>query len=86
MDQGICWGSKLIETCLFPIDRNPEDCEWGDEAISGTHHGPLIYHLAKVDDAATTNTTGLNWFKIGQDGLDLSTGESLSAFLPCILF
>jgi hypothetical protein len=57
----------------FP-DRNPEDCQYFDETMPGTHQGPMIYYLAKVDDAATTKTTGLDWFKIGQDGLDLSTG------------
>jgi hypothetical protein len=31
--------------------------------------GPIQYYLAKVDSAATTGTTGLQWFKVAQDGL-----------------
>lgn len=28
-----------------------------------------MYYLAKVDNAATTGTTGLQWFKVGHEGL-----------------
>lgn len=31
--------------------------------------GPIQYYLAKVDNAATAGTTGLQWFKVAQDGL-----------------
>jgi lytic cellulose monooxygenase (C1-hydroxylating) len=31
--------------------------------------GPIIYYLAKVNDAASTGTTGLQWFKVAHDGL-----------------
>jgi hypothetical protein len=31
--------------------------------------GPIQYYLAKVDNAASTSTTGLQWFKVAQDGL-----------------
>jgi hypothetical protein len=31
--------------------------------------GPIQYYLAKVDNAATTGTTGLQWFKVAHDGL-----------------
>jgi cellulase len=31
--------------------------------------GPIIYYLAKVDNAATAGTTGLQWFKVGHEGL-----------------
>ncbi|EPE34273.1 hypothetical protein GLAREA_09967 [Glarea lozoyensis ATCC 20868] len=39
-----------------------------DNPIAASHKGPVIYYLAKVDDAATTGTTGLKWFKIGEEG------------------
>jgi hypothetical protein len=31
--------------------------------------GPISYWLAKVNDAASTGTTGLQWFKVAHDGL-----------------
>jgi hypothetical protein len=31
--------------------------------------GPISYWLAKVDNAASTGTTGLQWFKVAHDGL-----------------
>jgi len=43
-----------------------------DNPIAPSHHGPMIYYLAKVNNAASTGTSGLSWFKIGQDGLDSS--------------
>ncbi|EPE26434.1 hypothetical protein GLAREA_02347 [Glarea lozoyensis ATCC 20868] len=41
-----------------------------DNPIAASHKGPIIYYLAKVSNAATTGTTGLQWFKIGQEGLN----------------
>lgn len=32
--------------------------------------GPIIYYLAKVSNAASTGTTGLQWFKVGEEGLN----------------
>ncbi|RDL30660.1 Glycosyl hydrolase family 61 [Venustampulla echinocandica] len=40
-----------------------------DNPIASSHKGPIIYYLAKVDNAATTGTTGLRWFKVAEDGL-----------------
>jgi cellulase len=31
--------------------------------------GPISYWLAKVDNAASAGTTGLQWFKVAHDGL-----------------
>lgn len=31
--------------------------------------GPIIYYLAKVSDAASAGTTGLQWFKVAHEGL-----------------
>ena len=44
----------------------------GDDPISASHLGPTIIYLAKVDSALNTNTAGLKWFKIFEDGLDSS--------------
>jgi cellulase len=40
-----------------------------DHPIAKSHKGPIMYYLAKVDNAATTGTTGLQWFKVAHDGL-----------------
>ncbi|KAF2750508.1 carbohydrate-binding module family 1 protein [Sporormia fimetaria CBS 119925] len=40
-----------------------------DHPIAKSHKGPIIYYLAKVDNAATAGTTGLQWFKVAHDGL-----------------
>jgi hypothetical protein len=34
-----------------------------------TSTGPISYWLAKVDNAASAGTTGLQWFKVAHDGL-----------------
>ncbi|KAK3693301.1 family 61 glycosyl hydrolase [Podospora appendiculata] len=41
-----------------------------DNPIARSHKGPVIVYLAKVDNAATTGTSGLKWFKVAQDGLN----------------
>ncbi|KAH6662308.1 glycoside hydrolase [Halenospora varia] len=41
-----------------------------DNPIAPSHKGPIIYYLAKVSNAATTGTTGLQWFKISEEGLN----------------
>ncbi|OTA62363.1 lytic polysaccharide monooxygenase [Hypoxylon sp. EC38] len=40
-----------------------------DNPIAKSHKGPIIVYLAKVDNAATAQTTGLKWFKVAEDGL-----------------
>ncbi|KAF2875207.1 glycoside hydrolase [Massariosphaeria phaeospora] len=40
-----------------------------DNPIAKSHKGPINYYLAKVDNAATAGTTGLQWFKVAHDGL-----------------
>ncbi|KAG8767228.1 hypothetical protein FRC20_007812 [Serendipita sp. 405] len=41
----------------------------GDDPISATHKGPIMVYLAKVPSALQTTMTGLQWFKIYEDGL-----------------
>ncbi|KAG8622871.1 hypothetical protein KVT40_009382 [Elsinoe batatas] len=40
-----------------------------DNPIAKSHKGPISYWLAKVNDAKTTGTSGLQWFKVAHDGL-----------------
>ncbi|EJF60005.1 glycoside hydrolase family 61 protein [Dichomitus squalens LYAD-421 SS1] len=49
----------------------------GDSAdpIDSSHKGPVISYLAKVPDATQSTVTGLQWFKIYEDGLTASTGQ-----------
>ncbi|KAI1255664.1 hypothetical protein MGN70_002779 [Eutypa lata] len=41
-----------------------------DDPIAASHKGPISVYLAKVDNAATTGTTGLKWFKVAEEGLN----------------
>ncbi|KAJ8521667.1 hypothetical protein ONZ45_g1661 [Pleurotus djamor] len=44
---------------------NPSD---SSDPIDPTHKGPLLAYLAKVDSALDLDVTGLDWFKIYEDG------------------
>ncbi|KAA8901793.1 glycosyl hydrolase family 61-domain-containing protein [Sphaerosporella brunnea] len=72
---GICTveagGTVTIEMHQQPVDRS---CS--NEAIGGSHNGPVIAYLAKVDDATTD--PGTSWFKIFQNGL-VSTNPNIWA-------
>ncbi|KAK5077182.1 hypothetical protein LTS08_006128 [Lithohypha guttulata] len=46
-----------------------------DDPIAASHKGPVIAYMAKVDDAATDDGSGLKWFKVAEEGLDTSTGK-----------
>lgn len=41
-----------------------------DNPIAKSHKGPVTAWLAKVSNAATTDKTGLKWFKIWEDTFD----------------
>jgi len=40
------------------------------DPIDPSHLGPIMAYLAEVPSATQTTVTGLNWFKIYEDGLD----------------
>jgi len=40
-----------------------------DHPIAKSHKGPIMVYLAKVSNAASSGTSGLQWFKISEDGL-----------------
>ncbi|KAF7333018.1 Glycosyl hydrolase, family 61, 9 [Mycena venus] len=39
------------------------------DPVDPTHHGPVLTYLAKIPDAMQSTVTGLQWFKIQEDGL-----------------
>ncbi|SPO07177.1 related to endoglucanase B [Cephalotrichum gorgonifer] len=51
----------------------PQGSNDPDNPIAASHKGPIMVYLAKVSNAATTGTTGLQWFKVAEDGLTGST-------------
>ncbi|KAF3937115.1 Endoglucanase-4 [Dactylella cylindrospora] len=44
-----------------------------DNPIAASHKGPIAIYLAKVDNAATTSSTGLKWFKVAHEGFNTAT-------------
>jgi cellulase len=46
-----------------------------DDPIAASHKGPVMVYMAKVDDASTSDGSGLKWFKVAEEGLDTSTGK-----------
>ncbi|KAJ3491709.1 hypothetical protein NLI96_g527 [Meripilus lineatus] len=42
------------------------------DPIDASHKGPVMVYLAKVPSALQTTVTGLQWFKIWEDGMDSS--------------
>ncbi|KAH9232373.1 carbohydrate-binding module family 1 protein [Colletotrichum gloeosporioides 23] len=61
-------GTVTIEMHAQPGDRN---CK--NEAIGGSHYGPVIVYLSKVDNAASTDGSSA-WFKIFEDGWSAKSG------------
>ena len=72
---------------VFPVQAGDEigafwghvigGAQWpGDPAefIDKSHKGPIMYYMARVDDAATSSHAGLQWFKIHQDSFDHTQG------------
>jgi len=45
---------------------DPSDSQ---DPIDPSHHGPVITYLAKIPNAQQSTVTGLQWFKIQEDGL-----------------
>jgi lytic cellulose monooxygenase (C1-hydroxylating) len=50
----------------------PQGSSDPDNPIAASHKGPVMVYLAEVSNAGTASTSGLNWFKIYQDGVDSS--------------
>ncbi|KAG6810318.1 hypothetical protein H0H92_012432 [Tricholoma furcatifolium] len=44
------------------------------DPIDSSHKGPIMSYLAAIPNATQTDVTGLNWFKIYEDGLDVAAG------------
>ncbi|KAF2466736.1 uncharacterized protein BDR25DRAFT_376874 [Lindgomyces ingoldianus] len=58
---GVKWG-HVLGGAQFANDK--------DNPIAPSHKGPTIFYLAKVDNAASAQPSGLKWFKVAEDGLD----------------
>ncbi|KAF8600433.1 hypothetical protein BDV93DRAFT_588247 [Ceratobasidium sp. AG-I] len=43
------------------------------DPIDASHLGPVMVYLAKVPDATQETVTGLQWFKIAEDGMDANS-------------
>ncbi|KAJ6261140.1 Endoglucanase-4 [Drechslerella dactyloides] len=52
---------------------NGPDPNDASDPVDPSHKGPIMVYLAKVDSALTTSVTGLKWFKIYEDGLNVAT-------------
>jgi cellulase len=60
--------SRLV-TNMHMLLRGAQSANDPDNPIAKSHKGPISYYLAKVDNAATTGTSGLKWFKVAHEGL-----------------
>ncbi|TFL03500.1 endoglucanase II [Pterulicium gracile] len=47
----------------------PQGSNDPDHPIAASHKGPTMFYMAKVDNAASTGTSGLKWFKVAEEGL-----------------
>lgn len=62
---GAFWG-HVIRGAQWPGDPA--------EYIDKFHKGPIMYYMARVADAATSDHSGLEWFKIHEDAFDHTQG------------
>jgi hypothetical protein len=72
------WWGHVIGGAQYPNDPDQPIasshkgqfwCKRNMQTQGLTKTGPIQYYLAKVNNAATTGTTGLQWFKVAHDGL-----------------
>ncbi|RNJ56980.1 hypothetical protein D7B24_006503 [Verticillium nonalfalfae] len=47
----------------------PQGSNDPDHPIAASHKGPIMVYLAKVANAASASSTGLQWFKVAENGL-----------------
>ncbi|KAF7957593.1 hypothetical protein EAE96_003167 [Botrytis aclada] len=53
------------------MHQQPGDRSCANEAIGGAHYGPVILYMSKVSNAANDTGAG-SWFKVDQEGYDVS--------------
>lgn len=53
------------------MHQQPGDRSCANEAIGGAHYGPIILYMSKVSNAATDTGSG-SWFKVDQEGYDVT--------------
>ncbi|KAL7622466.1 hypothetical protein AAE478_007972 [Parahypoxylon ruwenzoriense] len=57
---------KHLDKTVITVPAGAKVGAWWGHVIGG----PIMVYLAKVNDAATAQTTGLKWFKVAEDGLN----------------
>ncbi|KAI9068892.1 lytic polysaccharide monooxygenase [Trametes sanguinea] len=62
-------GATVTAEWHHTLNQQPNDPA---DPIDASHKGPIISYLAKVPDATQSDVTGLQWFKIYEDGLTVS--------------
>lgn len=63
------------------MHQQPGDRSCANEAIGGAHYGPVILYMSKVSNAANDTGAG-SWFKVDQEGYDVSRQWWGSACFP----
>lgn len=53
------------------MHQQPGDRSCANEAIGGAHYGPVILYMSKVSNAATDTGSG-SWFKVDQEGYNVT--------------
>ena len=56
---------------IVEMYQQPGDPSCTNDAIDGNHYGPVIIYMSKVFDA-TTDTEEGSWFKVAEEGYDVS--------------
>ncbi|EIW78453.1 glycoside hydrolase family 61 protein [Coniophora puteana RWD-64-598 SS2] len=51
------------------MHQQPGDRSCANEAIGGSHYGPINVYMAKVDDATSASGPDAAWFKVSEMGL-----------------
>ncbi|KAK3937317.1 glycoside hydrolase [Diplogelasinospora grovesii] len=57
---------KAGSTVTVEMHQQPGDRSCSNEAIGGSHYGPLMVYMSKVSDASTADGSS-GWFKVFQD-------------------
>ncbi|OBT66747.1 hypothetical protein VE03_04061 [Pseudogymnoascus sp. 23342-1-I1] len=61
------------QTVTVEMHAQPGDRSCSSEAIGGNHYGPVIIYMGKVTDAKSADGSGAIWFKVDEEGYDVST-------------
>ncbi|KAK2627419.1 hypothetical protein QTJ16_003385 [Diplocarpon rosae] len=68
---GMCAVTAGQKVTVEMHQHQSRDC--AQEAIGGSHHGPVIVYMAAVTDATTADPNAAKWFKVAEEGYDVAT-------------